>query len=109
MHLRTALRAGAVSVTAAALLAAPATADASSWHRRYYENHFRTVWTCISRGEAVIGNREASQVIPGALSYVCYQAPRQHRYSMDILFSDWADGGGGGGSRSWAVRGRVTA
>lgn len=86
------------------MLVIPATADAASWHRRYYDNHFRSIFTCQSRGFGVIGKEwGAGDAIPGATSFVCYQQPGQRKYTMDILFSDWADGGGGGGSRSWGA------
>jgi hypothetical protein len=68
------------------------------------QGHFKGFVSCIARGEHVIGHRSRSQAIYSAQSYVCYQASRQTRYSMDTLFEDHHSGGGagGGGGGSWS-------
>jgi hypothetical protein len=84
------------------MLVLPATsAGAMAWHRHYYDNYFKSFFTCIARGEGAIGHRNDDQRINGALSYVCYKAPGQRKYSMDVLFR----GNGGGGGGSWKIGG----
>lgn len=106
MKFRTKARALAVVLIAGLMLTLTATtASADTWHRHYYANHFKGFLKCIARGEQVIGHRNRDQAIYGAISYVCYKAPRQTRHSMDILFEDHESGGGGGGGGggSWII------
>lgn len=96
-------------VCAGVLIAAAAQSAAAAcehWQRRYYDNYFKSIFTCQSRGYAITDSGSSSYIY-GARSFVCYQQARQKKYTMDIYFS-YPDGthcagggGGGGGTGSW--------
>src|SRR5215213_1554314 len=87
MTVKAALRGAAVTATAAVMLAVPTVAEAHNWHRHYYENYFRSFFTCQARGWGVLGySFGKGDPIPGAVDFRCYARFGESKYTMDILF-----------------------